>query len=406
MDENKDLNKETEAYDKASFADVNYDITEVKEEKVKKEYKNKSRLYGILIGVALALVLVAAFTLFKGEKTEVGLSNRFNSPIGVIDGNYLYHSDIEGTKFIKTNIKTGEMEVLAEKSVAFFSKYKGDIYYYDSLAEQILRYNKKGEDVVIYEGSAYYQQFKDGYIYFLEPNSNYGGIIKRVSVKGGEAEVVLSAPSSHFALEGKNIIYYDPTINSLLINKIKDTMENTEAKTSAELMSVVLNEGYAMNINVVGKDIYYTDPKAQYKIQKLDMSKGEVTGINFDTLGAQVNVYEDYLFYINPNDKHIYRTDLDGSDIRDITGSAFQETMGLSVFEDRILFYALVGVTDDNMQTQSYPFIVLMDFEGNYLCRFNPNENLSFVPDVSLEEETEMSEEAFEENMEIEEQAS
>ncbi len=388
MDENKDFSEKKEAVDRESFAEVNYVKEEIKEEKEKKAaFKfSKTRIYGIMIAAAVVLVLICAFFILRGEKTEMGLSNRFNSAIGVTDGDWLYHSDINGTMFIKTNMKTGETEILEEKSVAFFSKYKGDIYYYDSLGEAIQRYEENGEDVLIYQGSAYYPQFKNGYIYFLEPNSNYGGIVKRVSVEGGEAEVVLSAPATHFSIEDNNIIYYDPTINSLLINKIKDTMANTEAKTSAALKSVVLAEQPVTNINVSGKDIFFTDATDSYKMYKLDMSKGEISDINHETLGAQVNVFEDYLFYISPGDKHIYRMNLDGSDIRDLTGGAFLDVAGLSLYEDRILFYALMGDYDENMQMQSYPYIVVMDFDGNLIRYFNPEDKLPHIEeDIAIE---------------------
>ncbi len=385
MDDKKDFNSEKEAVDKASFADVNYVKEEIKEEKVKEGKKN--RIYGIIILAVAVLALICAFFLFRGERTEVGLSNRFNSAIGVTEGDYLYHSDIEGKVFIKTNMKTGESEILEEKSVAFFSKYKGDIYYYDALAEAIFRFEEKGDDVLIYQGSAYYQQFKNGYIYFLEPNSNYGGIVKRVPVEGGEAEIVLNAPATHFAVEDNNIIYYDPTINSLLINKIKDTMENQEAKTSAALKSVVLAEQPASNINVSGKDVFFTDATDSYKMQKLDMSNGKISDINYETLGAQVNLYEDYLFYINPSDKHIYRMNLDGSDIKDLTGGTFLEVAGLSLYEDRVLFYALMGQYDENMQMQSFPYIAVTDFDGNLICCFNPAEvTPGLSQDVTFEE--------------------
>lgn len=376
MDENKEFNIGKEV-DKESFADVNYEKEE-KAEKAEeaKEGGKKSRVYGIIIAAVAILALISALFVFRGEKVEVGFANRFNSPIGVIEGDWLYHSDIEGKRFIKTNIQNGESSVLSERSLAFFTKYKGDIYYYDSIAEAIYRYNEKGDDALIYAGSAYYHQFKDGYIYFLEPKSNYGGIVKRVSVKGGEAQVVLSAPTMHFAVADNNIIYYDPTINSLLINKIKDTMANTEAKSSAELKSVVLSEQKAVNINVSGKDVYFTDASAESKMQKMDLSNGNVTGINYDTQGAQINVYGDYLFYISPLDKHIYRVNLDGSDIRDITGGVFKEVAGLTLYEDRVLFYAIMGEYDENMQMQTFPYIAVTDFDGNFICCFNPQETL------------------------------
>ena len=116
MEENKDLNTEKEAaekateelstpieaVDKAGFADVNYEEEEVKEETKKRA---KSGIFGVIIA-ALAVVAIVVMLLFKfaGGSSDEGLANRYNNGIGVTKGNYLYHSNLSGDTFYKTEL--------------------------------------------------------------------------------------------------------------------------------------------------------------------------------------------------------------------------------------------------------------------------------------------------------------
>lgn len=377
MDEN--FEKNTEMDDDAGFADVNYGKEEVPEGHEKEKKSSWKRVIGIaaaLIAV-IAVILLAKALIFSSKET--GISNMYNSSIGIVKGKKLYHASVDGTEFAKTDIKTGEKEIFKKSSVAFLAEYKGKIYYYDTAEEKYYRLNESGDDVLIHDGMTLYPQFSGNYVYYITPDSSYGGFVRRVPLSGGDEEIVLNVNCSYFTIDSGNIIYYDPAINDLLIVKMSEAQKYAKEadgsqSQSADIKAVVLLEDTAASyVNVKGKYVYYSDADDSNKIKRLDMSKGDITEIGHGLMGSYMNIYGKYIYYVSPSDNRIYRCNMDGSDIRDLSGTNYARTAGVSIYDGYMVYYALVGYYDENMQTQYSPVIVVADTDGKRMCEIPGN---------------------------------
>ena len=411
MEENKDLNTEKEAaekateelstpieaVDKAGFADVNYEEEEVKEET---EKRAKSGIFGIIIA-ALAVVAIVVMLLFKfaGGSSDEGLANRYNNGIGVTKGNYLYHSNLSGDTFYKTelNKETLNQEKIGDISASFFAYHKGEVYYYDNMNGAVYKLNEEGEDSLVYQGEGYYHQYVGKYIYFMTPETNYGGFVRRVSLDSGEDEIVLNVPTPCYAISENNIVYYDPQINSLLITTIKNAMDctkaaNGEAMNSSDIKAVVLAKRQASNIYVKGKDVYFTDSSAGNIICHVDMRTGEITEINKKMQGMRINVYKDYMFYIGA-DNSLCRMNLDGSDIRSLTGKVFKEIGGFAIYGENIVYFAILPrLNSETMQTEYEPVIGVMTIDGESILLIPAEQEdtlAQMMEEMEIQDETE-----------------
>lgn len=401
MDDNL-KNSDSNAFDRENFADVNYN-SDIFEDETENEPENKedkpSRkgVWAAVIGaVVIAAVLVFLSKTFIFTSPEAGLCNNYNSSIGIVKDKWLYHASVDGSEFSKTHIRTGDKEVLSDASVAFIEEYKNNIYYYDSVNEKYYRYNENGEDILIHDGAAYYPQFSGNYLYYIVPETNYGGFVKRTPISGGEEETVLNVCCSFFVIQSGNIIYYDQAIEDLLIVKLSDAVAyakeaDEEAYESAQIKAVVLLEDtMALNVNVKGRNIYYCDGGDSYKIKKLDMATGDITEIGRGLMGMYLNVYDKYLFYVSPSDNRIYRCNLDGTDIRDLTGNNYARTAGISIYDDYMVYYALVASYNEEMQTEYTPVIVVSQTDGKRICEVpqdsTPVTQSSGYTDTVLEE--------------------
>lgn len=384
-----DVVNEDKGYDRENFANVNYGAEDEPEKEEKHGKKvGKRAVFGIAAALVAAIVVVFLAKVLFFSSADKGLNNMYNSGIGLVDNGWLYHASVDGTQFAKTNIRTGEKVVLKEASVAFADKYKGDLYYYDTAAAQYFRYNESGDDVLIHDGLTLYPFFDGNYVYYLTADSAYGGFVRRTPLKGGEEEIVLNVYTSYFTIESGNIIYFDPAINDLLIVKLSDALayakdSEGEAAESADIKAVVLLEDtVTTSVNVRGRYVYYTDADDDSKIKRLDMSSGEITSIGHGIMGNYINVYGKHIYYVSPSDNRIYRCNLDGSDIRDLTGTNYYRTAGISVYDGYMVYYALVGYYDDNMQTQYEPVIVVAEDSGRRICEIPGNGGMDKIDET------------------------
>lgn len=392
MDEKFEMNenngteekKDAASFDKEDFADVNYGSDNENADGAKDEPSEHKKLGGrgifaICAAVAAAIVVAVLAKTLLFSSPEKGLNNMYNSGIGFVDDGWLYHASVDGTELAKTDIRTGEKEILRNTSVAFLDKYKGNIYYYDTAAAKYFMYSENGEDVLIHDGVTLYPEFHGDWVYYLTADSAYGGFLRRTSLKTGEEELVLNVYCSYYTISSENIIYFDPAINDLLIVKLSSAISyaeayNGEAAESADIMAVVLLEDTATSsVNVKGKYVYYTDADDDSKIKRLDMSDGEITEIGRGLMGSYINVYGDCIYYVSPTDNRVYMCKLDGSDIRDLSGTNYYRTAGISIYDGYMVYYALVAYYDDNMQTQYSPVIVVAEDSGRRICEIPGN---------------------------------
>lgn len=413
MEENKDIKNENsqEAVDKASFADVNYDEEEVVQEaKANKSKENgKGRLIvaaAVLVATVIALILAVVFFV-KGRSDESadnkknfkpkdvyaensgnnGLANSYNDPIGAASDGYLYHSNFMGNEIYKTKIDSEnfDKQKILDASGAFFAQHNGEFYFSDVENKKLVKYKEDGKLDVIYDGVSYYHQYVGDYVYFITPVNNYGGFVKRVSLKGGaEAETVLNVSTSNFCVSGEEIVYYDPVINTLCVTSIANALEfaykaEGNENTSNEIGALALTEKFAKNINVLGKDVYFVDATDERNIIcHIDMEEGTEEEMNFGTGGTLLNVSGEYIFYIG-SDKHLYRMNLDGKDIRDFTGNIFKEVMGFSINDDYVVLYANMPKLNEEMRSENRLVIGVYDIEGTPLVVF-PDDSINTMP--------------------------
>ncbi len=386
MNENNEAEekKDTASFDKEDFADVNYgsegeEADGGKDESAAHKKLGRRGILAICAAVVAAIVVVILAKALIFSSPEKGLNNMYNSGIGFVEDGRLYHASVDGTELAKTNIRTGEKEILRQTSVAFLDKYKGNIYYYDTSAAKYYMYSENGDDVLIHDGVTLYPEFHGDWVYYLTADSAYGGFLRRTSLKTGEEEIVLNVYCSYYTISSGNIIYFDPAINDLLIVKLKSAVSYAEAyegeaAESADIMAVVLLEDtVTASVNVKGKYVYYTDADDDSKIKRLDMSDGEITEIGRGLMGSYINVYDKYIYYVSPTDNRIYRCNLDGTDIRDLTGTSYARTAGISIYDGHMVYYALVAYYDDNMQTQYSPVIVVAQDDGRRMCEIPGN---------------------------------
>ncbi len=390
FDASSSLEKENISVDKEDFACVNYEEENTGEKIKGKKPLNKKTLVIGAVFVILALLLgFFAKSFYLNLLDNKGICNMYNSSIGVVKDGILYHSSLDGTKFLKTNIDNGEQEIISKQGVAFISEYKNKIYYFDSLAEKFYRYSEDGEHKLIYDGATYYPCFYGNYLYFMTPESNYGGFVRRVPLSGGEEEVVLNVPCSSFQIVSGNIVYYDPAISSILTVKLSDAKKfakdsGNEAVTSSDIKAIeLLGNISASNINVKGDYIYFCNNGDEYTLTSLNLKNGEVKEINYGTQGLYLNVCEEQMYYVSVADNHIYRCNLDGKDIRDLTGNDYAQVAGIGISDGYIVYYAIAGSYDENMQIQYTPVIAVSKTDGTRICElpqtFDYSESENFI---------------------------
>ena len=79
---------------------------------------------------------------------------------------------------------------------------------------------------------------------------------------------------------------------------------------------------------------------------------------NHGMVGTDLNVMGDYLYYVDYYDGHMYRMNLDGKDIRDITGAVYEKVAGLAIEGDRIMYYGIVKVLSQNLEEAYYNMVI------------------------------------------------
>ncbi|MDP4132886.1 MAG: DUF5050 domain-containing protein [Bacillota bacterium] len=355
--------------------------------------KKHSIKRAVIISCICLLVIAAAIFFSKVlffSSAENGLCNNYNSSIGSIKGDYLYHSSVDSIAFYKTNIKTGKSELISKESVSFFTTYKGNVYYFNNTTSKYLKYNEGAKPTEISSGLCYYPQIVGNYVYYLTPKSKYGGVVYRSPLDGSKTtETVLDVICSSFYVKGKDLYYMDMDLGALVKVPLKTALatcakpkKDGTNRISSDLKAIVVFEGYAANINITNDKIYYLDANKSNKIVVYDPLSDTSKDFNFGINARYLNVSGDYLYYVNTSDKHLYRTKLDGSDITDLTGSAYANVAGICITQGKQVYFALVEIVDKDLNKNYKSVIVVADKKGKTINEISTpeSENSNYAP--------------------------
>lgn len=340
----------------------------------------KKKKTGLIIGIiALIAVIIAvgAAVLLGGRGAGEGTGNLLTQGFATIKGNDLYHVDFNDLTMYKTNLKTGESVQLTTEPAVYITKYKNDIYYMgyepsEDGTEYVYAYKKLVDgknDKVIVNDDISSPQLADGYLYYLksvpEFHSGYSSRLYRVSLNGGEPEIVCDALMISYYVDGSALYYCDVEATSLvkvrLENAIKLAAESPlgeeEKRSAADLGAETVSQSVVTCMARSGNTLYFIDAQSgNYNLCTFDLKSGEIAEVNGGVSAAIINIYGKFLYYYSTTDYCIYRMNLDGSNVTKITDAGYGY---IALSEDKLMS---MEFTDDYKQ-----YIAVCDLDGNVI---------------------------------------
>ncbi len=362
--------------------------------------KSGGRLIFGLIAASLA-VLIAIAALFatglfgksnalyrlfhKASDDGVGLIQL--SGFATLDGDNLYHIGTD-TLLHRTNVKTGETELVSENPVAMISRYQGKLYYLSYAlndATQSYEYSYwkfvdgvNDQKLFSTTTDIAMPQFTDRYIYFMSPvneiYSGYSNRLFRAPRAGGEVEPVCDLLCLSYLVDGNDLYLSLGEDASFIRVNLEDTVSYVAAnplsegvlRTSEELSPEILFTDYLVSYAVrYGNSLYYVgistdmDEQSGYELCSYPLTNdSDKTPHSFNdaTYTALFRMYGDFIFYLNRTDSSIYRMRLDGSDVTRITAPIYGY---FNTSNDKFLYI--------NWSDNGLPSIVVCDLDGNEL---------------------------------------
>lgn len=399
--------------DRETFAA--FPARETTKDKANQGKKKGKACVAFALGVLL-LCLVALGGIAVRSGSRKALATTAQTGIGVVkklgrseSGGAAYavdHTASSGLGLIETITAPASQTTLSSGAAAYITRYRGKTYYYDAATGTLThRDAKDGESV--YQGVVR-QPFYDGrFVYFIGGEGNVAGFVYRVPLSGGEAETVLPVKTTAFILYRGDLIYYDPAINALLSVPLKTAREQGKAggeATSAALFAeVLLPDTYTTVFGASSGGLYFLDAgdKKEYRqmstgtltgfrLRRLDLASGDLSDVSREVYARELVVSSDALYYTNAVNGHVYRCNLKGGDIRDLTGNDFMHPYVLTVSDGYLLFRAFRAQISEEMQTSYEPIIGVCTTDGARVCAIYsvPEETSSEavpMPEISVE---------------------
>ncbi len=359
----------------------------------------KKKKGGIFAIIAAAVVIIAAavgiFMSFNRGASE-GSGNMVSQGFAAVKGNDLYHVDFSDYKLHRTNLKTGESELLSDDYAVYITNYKNNIYYLgykpseneESYVYEYKKYVDGVNDKVIFSDEISSPQLTGGYIYYLksvpEFHSGYSSRLYRASLNGGsESELVCDALMVSYYVDGNDLYYCDVESTSLVkvsldaaLKTAKETpLAEGEKRSAEELGAQALSQAVVTCMARSGNTLYFVDAQTgNYSLCTYDLKSGEIGQVNNGVPAAVINIYGKFMYYYNTTDFCVYRMNLDGSDVTKITDAGY----GYMVLSgDRFITMAF---TDDYKQ-----YIDVCDLDGNVLIQVGLNSEEEEYYDESAE---------------------
>lgn len=357
------------------FAEVN-DFPEPEEAPKKKKT-------GLFIGIAaliVVLIAAAAFLFFGRGSSSEGTGNLLSQGFAAVKGDYLYHVDFSDLKMHKTSLKgskAGEGEAVTDDYAVYISNYKGNIYYMgykpsDDGQSYVYEYKKFVDgknDKVILSDSVSSPQLTDGYLYYLksvpEFHSGYSSRLYRVSLSGGESELVCDALMISYLVDGKDLYYCDVESTSLVRVKLADSIKIAKEsplgeggkRSSDDLGAEPIASSVVTCMATSGNTLYYIDAQTgNYTLCTYNLKTGEQGIVNNGVTAATINIYGKFLYYYSTTDFSVYRMNLDGSNVIKITDPGY----GYMILSGNR--FMSMEFSDDYKQ-----YIAVCDLDGNEL---------------------------------------
>lgn len=321
--------------------------------KVAKEKKNNAFEKIIAIVIIIALVIVAGlliFSIFNGNK-KVGneIGNIRNYGYATKKGNTIYYlapnelSTKVGIFSVDSNGENKKEIFMNDKDILSLNVYGNYLYFIttvvidpenpDEYDNQICRVKTDGKDFEIINDNEFNDYCYEIYavnnkIYYIGEDSN----IYKMNLDGSNRELVSDNETGYIGITDKYIIYNEEIDENAEIPSYQTCIMNLDGTEKR----VILENTRLYTVNVINDVIYYTDKDLRIYKVNLDGTENELV---FETEAYNLNVTEDYIYYLNYADIEnedkticINRVNLDGTDHQIIkklySGTSFVNIVG------------------------------------------------------------------------------
>lgn len=375
-------------FDREAFAA--FDGDETVQETTKKQEKKTGRFW-IMAALAVCLIglgLIGLLSLAPGKRP----ATTAQTGIGVIeklgkdeDGRASYavvHTAVDGFGLMETVTSPASQTTLSSGASAYLTQYRGRTYYYDASSARLAE--ASSSERTVYQGAVRQPFYDEGYVYFID-GGEVAGQIYRTPLKGGELERVLPVKTTAFILYKGQLIYYDPAINAVVQLPLKEAIKaakgEEEASSAALGAEVLLADTYTTVFGAADRALYFLhagDKKSfrqqsardltGYRLCRLDLATGDLSDVGREVYACELVVTDEALYYSAAVNGHVYRCNLQGADIRDLTGGDFAYPYALTVSDGYLLFRAFHPQISEEMQTTYEPIIGVCTTEGERLC--------------------------------------
>lgn len=286
-----------------------------------KEIKYKRGIDMILKKKLAALAIFSCVLLSGcGNKGEVLPENMGNtdgniSNIGSVcqRGDTVYYQNDKDGFSIYRSVKGGEGEKL-NSGTSYFINAVGDYVYYvhEDSDFHVFRMKTDGsENTEIIKQAAYYMTVYDGKIYFVNYDDNQS--IYSANTDGSELKKIVDAQCYYSIIGTDGLLYYVDYSNNGKITRAN--LDGTNQKVLDDVNPIT-----AAYLNYNNGKLYYTNATketkgeiAQYAnyIMSYDIESGSVSTV-VEKPCADVNVYNDKIYYSSLEDNKVYSCDLNG----------------------------------------------------------------------------------------------
>ena len=273
--------------------------------------------------LAIALIGCAALTGCGGGgetlPENMGNTDGNISNIGSVcqRGDTVYYQNYEDNFSIYKSVSGGEGEKLNE-GTSYFINVIGDYVYYVHEDDDFHVFRMKtdgSENTEIIDQAAYYMTVYNDKIYFVNYDDNQA--IYSANTDGSELTKIVDSVCYYPIIGDDGMLYYVD-----YSNEGKITSANTDGSNQVVLDDV--NNITAAYLNYNDGKLYYTNAANEQNnsdenyvnfIMCYDISGGGVSTV-VEAPCADVNVYNDRIYYSSLEDNMVYSCNLDGSDIQ------------------------------------------------------------------------------------------
>ena len=218
----------------------------------------------------------------------------------------IYSSDIDGNNTQKLN-----------SAPSYFINVFNDYIFYVNENDdfKLYRMNLDGsDDKKLIDNKCYNVTVYNDYIYYSNYDDNQR--LYKASIDGSTNVKLIDTLAFYPIVGDDKLFYVDGTKDYKIYQADLDGNNIEEVQTNVEVSGAYLN--YANNA------IYYTNPKTDTNesgnefLYKTDLNNGNTTTV-IEAMCADINIYNNTIYYNNLNDKKIYSCDLLGKNKKELS---------------------------------------------------------------------------------------